>query len=105
MKAVASQDVAVQAVVTPPQSSDAAVQAVSTQDQEQTAVQAARAEQAVRAQHQHHHPLPVREHHAGQARHLHHPISFNDVQDMLCTERDYQGLMMRKDNEQKRKKE
>ena len=47
MKAVASQDVAVQAVVTPPQSSDAAVQAVSTQDQEQTAVQAARAEQAV----------------------------------------------------------
>ena len=97
VKAVASQDAAVQAVVMPPQSSDAAVQVVINTDQEKTAVQAAR------APHQHHQPLPL---HAGQASHRQHPLSlsYKDVQDMLCPDRDYHGLV-RKEDEEKRKNE
>ena len=100
-KAVATQDAAVQAVVTPPQSSEAAVQVDCTPPyQEQTAVQAGR------APHQHHQPLPHSGHHAGQADHRHHPQTIyyhNDLQDMLCPDRDYQGLMRTEDEENKKK--
>ena len=100
-KAVATQDAAVQAVVTPPQSSEAAVQVDCTPPyQEQTAVQAGG------APHQHHQPLPHSGHHAGQADDRHHPQTIyyhNDLQDMLCPDRDYQGLMRTEDEENKKK--
>ena len=90
-----------QVVVKAPQSHEAAVQVDCTPpNQELTAVQAGR------APHQHHQPLPHSGLHAGQAGHRHHPppIYYNDLQDMLCPDRDYQGLM-RKEDEEKRKKE
>ena len=100
-KAVATQDAAVQAVVTPPQSSEAAVQVDCTPPyQEQTAVQAGG------APHQHHQPLPHSGHHAGQAEPCHHPhpiYYYNDLQDMLCPDLDYQGLMRTEDEENKKK--
>ena len=100
VKAVATQDAAVQVVVKPPQSHEAAVQVDRTPpNQELTAVQAGR------APHQHHQPLPHSGLHAGQAGHRHHPppIYYNDLQDMLCPDRDYQGLMRKEDKENRKK--